>query len=147
MGNLIVTTASVGIPLFTQLIAVPFVFHPYRWGGMPWKEPSQILVIFFGFILNLILLSMFGTLSGMMTTENACHKHSVWKSFKRSFWVILGYIIGNIVVFLLPMLSAPLLAVLMWLPYAGIIVRSLLTSIFILIFGAMGNTVLRNEVC
>ena len=147
MGNLIVTGASIFIPLLNKLVTVPFLFHPYRWGGVPWKAPGDITVMLATFIMNILMLSILATISGMMSTEKECRKHDVWLSFKRSMWAILGYIVGNIVVFLMPLLTAPLLAMFVWLPYAGIIVPSMMVSIFIMLFGAIGNTVLRSNVC
>lgn len=147
MGNLIVTVCSVFIPLVTKVHIVPYLFHPYRWGGVPWTPPGDIMIRIVTFLLNIGMLSLLATISGLMTTEQQCNKHDLLLSLKRSTWVIVGYIVGSLVVFLMPLLTAPLLAMFVWLPYAGIIVPSMLVSIFVMIFGALGNTVLRENVC
>lgn len=147
MGNLIVTVSSIFIPLFNKLVTVPYILHPYRWGGVPWTEPSQLFVMFLNFVFNLMLLSAVSTLSGMMTTEEDCRKHDIWVSFKRSTWVMLGYVIGSIVIFLAPIAKAPILAVSTWIPYAGLLVHNALVSLFVMLFGAIGNSVTRADVC
>ena len=147
MGNFIVTTGSVFIPLFTKLVTVPYFYHPHHWGGIPWEEPGGIGLNIVSFIFNVLTLAILATVSGMMTTERECRKYKVWKSMKRSIWAILGYIIGNIVIFMLPVVKAPLLAIFAWLPYAGYLVHGMMVSAFVMLFGALGNQVLRMQVC
>lgn len=147
MGNLIATSASIIIPMVNKLIIVPYVFHPYRWGGVPWSQPSDLLIMFANFALNIVMLMGAGTLSGIMTTEAACNRHDTWIAFKRSAWIILGYLVGNWVVFALPIIKAPMLAILSWLPYAGLVVHGLLVAFWVMLFGAIGNSVNRADVC
>ena len=147
MGNLIVTSTSIVIPLITDKIIIPFVFYPTRWGSIPWKEPSMFVTGPLKFVINLVTLSLLAAVSGMMSTTKECNKKDFLLSWKRSIWVILGYLIGNMVVTLLPMIKAPILMAMMWMPYAGYIAHGMLVSLFIMFFGAMGNTKLRNDVC
>jgi hypothetical protein len=51
------------------------------------------------------------------------------------------------VLIVLPFLKAPLLAVGLWMPYAGWIIHGIMVSAFVLLFGATGNSILRQEVC
>lgn len=146
MGNLIVTIGSVFIPLISDKLIIPFMYHPSRWGGIPWSEPgiSASILSFFSNIMMLVILS---TISGMMTTSRKCRKKDLKQSVKRSTWVVLGYIIGNIAAFFLPIIKAPILMATMWLPYAGYIAHGILVGLFVLLFGAMGNARLRMEIC
>lgn len=147
MGNLLAATASIGVPLFTHTVTLPFLFHPLRWGGVPWAEPHWILLGLLTFILNVCTLMVLGTMSGLMTTKGMCNRTDVLRSIKRSLWVVLGYIIGNLFLFVFPFVKAPFLVFGLWLPYAGWLVHGFLVSIFILLTGSVGNTMLRSEVC
>lgn len=147
MGNLIVTGASIFIPLFNQLITVPYIYAPTRWGGIPWSPPNDISVNIVRVIFNVILLILFATLSGMMTTEKQCQKHEVFHSMKRSMWVLLGYAIGSVLATCIPVLKAPLLALTIWVPYAAWIAHGIIVAGPILVMGAIGNSYQRHEIC
>jgi len=147
MGNIIAATSSIGIPLFNHLVTIPYIFHPQRWGGIPWKEPNFILLSLITMIFNVVCLMLIGTISGLMTTKQKCRKTNLLKSIKRSLWVAVGYIIGNMVMMLLPFIKSPLLVLSLWMPYAGWIIHGICVSLFVLLFGSIGNSKLRNEVC
>jgi uncharacterized protein YacL len=147
MGNLLVASTSTFVPLFNHLVTIPYLYHPQRWGGIPWVEPGGITVGILEFVFNIITLLIMGTLSGMMTTQRECNKINVRYSIKRSLWVILGYLVGNTIVYLLPFIKAPVLAMLIWMPYAGWVAHGLLVAFSVLLFGAMGNAYQRWEIC
>lgn len=147
MGNFLATSASIGVPLFNNLVTVPYIFHPDRLGGMPWSEPSWIWLAFVTAVVNIITLMFLGTISGLMTTKKKCGKVDLFKSFHRSLWIVMGYFIGNTVLFMAPFIKAPLLPFMVMIPYGGWIVHGILVAISILFFGATGNAILRNEVC
>ena len=147
MGNLLAATASVFVPLVNSLVIVPFIFHPDRWGTIPWHPPNWIFLGLVTFILNITALMILGTISGMMTTRNKCNKISVLQSVRRSMWLITGWLVGNLVLTVLPFLKAPLLAVGLWMPYAGWLIHGIMVAFFVLLFGAAGNSVLRDDVC
>ena len=147
MGNIITASTSTIIPLFNHLVTVPYLMHPHRWGGVPWKEPGFFYVAIIGFLVNILSLMIMGTISGLMTTKKECRKTNISRSIKRSLWIVAGYLFGNGVLTFLPFIKAPLLIFLFWVPYAGWVVHGILVSMFILIFGAMGNSMLREEVC
>lgn len=147
MGNLIVTGASVFVPLFNEIVTIPYLYSPLRWGGIPWSPPNSIYVNMTRIILNIIVLIILGTLSGLMTTERQCRRLDLWLSIKRSSWVLLGYFVGNVFLTLIPMIKAPLLALLIWLPYAGWIAHGLIVALFILFLGSFGNAYQRAETC
>lgn len=147
MGNFLACTASIGVPLLTKLVTIPFLLHPTRWGGIPWKEPHWAFMGFMTVFLNLLSIMILGTLSGMMTTEQACRKHDILQSFRRSTWLVLGYLVGNALLMIFPFIKVPFLLFGMWLPYAGYLIHGFLVSIVMMFFGAMGNTILRAQIC
>ncbi len=146
MGNLIVTIGSIFIPLISDKLIVPFVFHPLSWGGIPWSEPG-ISASILTTLTNILMLTSLSTISGLMTTSRKCDKRDLILSIKRSLWVLVGYFIGNMVAFFLPIIKAPILLATMWLPYAGYLAHGTLVSFFIMLFGAMGNAKLRSDIC
>ena len=147
MGNFLASGLSIGVPLVNHLVTVPYLFHPHRWGGVPWSEPNFIFKGIISFILNVVVLMVIGTFSGLMTTKKECRKTNLTRSIKRSLWLVIGYIIGNLILFALPFIKAPLLAFSLWMPYAGWLVHGLCVAISVMWFGAIGNSILRNEVC
>ena len=147
MGNLMAAVASIGVPLFTHSVTVPFLFHPSRWGGMPWHEPSWLVLGIVTLLCNVATLMGLGTLSGLMTTKRECNKMDPLLSVQRSIWLVVGYIVGNIFLLVMPFIKAPFLPFTFWLPYSAWLVHGFLLSGWILLFGAIGNSVLRQNVC
>jgi len=147
MGNLLVTGASIFVPLINNVVVAPYLLHPYNLGGLPWREPHWLFLGAFTFMLNIIVLMLLSMISGTMNTLNGCKKINFKKALKRSLWIVLGYIVGNITVFTMPFIKAPLLTIGIWLPYAGWLIHGFLVAPSIMFFGAMGNTVLRSDVC
>lgn len=148
MGNLIAAGLSTFVPLTTHLVTIPYILHPERWGGMPWREPSAVTYTLLTMLSNVILMMMLGTLSGMMTTKQKCNRSDVRKSMWRSIYGVIGFIIGSIVLAVAPVIKAPALSFFSsWLPYAGWIVHGAIVAIFVLVFGAFGNNSVRRAVC
>lgn len=148
MGNLVTAGLSIFVPLTTHLVTLPYILHPSRWGGTPWKEPGALKLSLLTMLSNMIMMIILGTLSGVMTTRQKCNRSDVWKSLWKSIWPIAGFVIGSIILAMAPVLKAPMLAAFSsWLPYAGWIVHGAIVAIFVLAFGALGNTKLRREVC
>lgn len=147
MGNIITAVSSIGIPLFNHLVTIPYLLHPNRWGGIPWKTPHFMYLSVLKFIINTISLMIMGTLSGMMSTSKECRKTDLLLSIKKSLWVVLGYIIGSVVMTFLPFIKSPLLTLTVWMPYAGWIIHGICVSVFVLFFGAIGNSKLRKSIC
>ena len=147
MGNTITGITSVIGPMITETILVPFVFHPYRWGSVPWEPPSALASGTVSFICNAVMISTIATLAGMMATKRRCNKSDIKQSWLNSWWPVLGYIIAHSVLFLIPFLKVPLLAVFSWMPYANNFATSLTALPIVMIFGAVGNGWNRRTVC
>ena len=147
MGNLLASIASIGVPLFNHLVTIPYIFHPYRWGGVPWTPPGIFTLGIITLIANVAAMMLLGTLSGIMSTKQKCDKVDIAKSIKRSIWITLGFLISNAVLSVLSSLKGPILIWLSFLPYASWVVQGVMCSIVVLLFGSIGNTLLRSEVC
>jgi hypothetical protein len=147
MGNILASIGSIWVPLFTHLVTVPFIFHPLRWGGIPWGQPHWLLLGIVTFLCNAITLMGLGTISGLMTTKKECNRTNILRSIKQSLWLVLGFVIGNLIMFLLPFLKVPVLLLTLWLPYAGWIAHGICVFPAVLFCGALGNGMLRGAVC
>ena len=147
MGNLITAGSSIFIPLIVRGQILPYLFHPYKWGGIPWEPPGSLTLLITTVLCNIILLQIIATISGVMATLRECDTYDITESYWKSFWPVLGFVIGNIVIYCVPVIKALFLAAFMWLPYADYLVHGALVSIFVLFIGAKGNTKLINELC
>ena len=147
MGNLLATLGTIGVPLFNHLVTLPFIYHPNRWGGIPWQPPGWFELAVVTFIANITLILLLGTLGGIMSTKQKCNKYDVYLSLKRSLWKLIGYMVGSGVLAVMSSLKGPALVWLSWLPYANWLVHGTMVALPIFILGAMGPSVLRDEVC
>lgn len=147
MGNLITAGSSIIIPFFVRLTVLPAIYNPYRWGGIPWKPPNIIVFTVIKIFFNIILLQAVAYVGGIMSAMAACDTYDPWTVYRNTYWPILGFIIGNIVITILPVIKATILPAVMWMPYAHYIVHGFLVAIFVLLFGAFGTTTNINETC
>lgn len=146
MGNFLATSISIVLPLINYTVVLPYIFYPPRW-GIPWSPPGSLVMGGVGAVVILTELLILGVLSGVMNTLRKCNKIDLKQSSKRSLWIIMGFILGNVLLFTMPFLKAPLLIAMIGLPYAGWLVHGLMTAVPVLLFGAMGNEKLLEDVC
>ncbi len=141
-----VTAMSTFLPLINYLVVVPYIFYPSRW-GIPYNRPNGFVIAIASIVIMLVELVILGTVSGIMNTVKECNRYDVKIALKRSLWIIIGYIVGNITLFFLPFLKAPFLIVGMGLPYAGWLIHGFMVSIPVMLFGAMGTTKILADIC
>lgn len=146
MGNLMATSMSIALPLINYSYVLPYIFYPTRW-GIPWSPPGSLMAGLIGLVIITVELMIVGSISGIMNTVKSCNKIDVKMSVKRSMWIILGYMLGNVLLFTMPFLKAPLLIMTIGLPYAGWIAHGIMTAIPVMLFGAMGIDRLLGDVC
>jgi hypothetical protein len=147
MGNLLATLGTIGVPLFNHLVTIPFLYHPSRWGGIPWKSPNFIQLSIVTFILNVSLVLLLGTLGGIMSTKKECNKTDVPKTMWRNIWRLIGFLVGNAVLAVFVSLKGPLLVWLGWMPYASWLVHGIIVALPVLLLGAIGTNILIRDVC
>lgn len=147
MGNLLVSITSIFVPLTVRKYIIPFFYHPYN-TEIPWEAPSNLRLTIVSNFFNIIILMALGTISGVMATLRYCDEYSFYSGFKSTKWIIIGFLLGNLILLFFPMLKAPVLvAVSNYVPYADYLVHGLYVSLFILFFGAIGNELLIKKVC
>ena len=145
MGNLIVSSLSIFIPLTVKKIIMPYVYYPSL--DKQWTPPNGFIYNITSMFFSTIILIGLATISGIMVTLKYCNKYEPHTSFSNTYWIIIGYFIGNFILLLFPILKAPLLICIIWVPYADYISHGLFVYIFVLIFGAIGNSKLIKKVC
>jgi hypothetical protein len=149
MGNFLVSITSIFVPLFVKTKLMPLHYNPYNYNiNEPWTPPNKInYELVYNFYILIILLGL-GTISGTMATIRNCEKKNYLKSFLHSFFIVIGFIIGNIVLLIMPFLKAVLILCLMgFTPYTDYIAHGIITSLFVMVFGAIGNSKLISSVC
>jgi hypothetical protein len=147
MGNIIMATSSIFVPIVTKTITYPYIIHPYRWGGIPWEEPNFFFETAIIKVLNFGTIMSLAALSNMINSMRECRKADLWLSYRRAILPLIGYIIGHIFAYMFPMIKTPLLSFLSWLPYAGFICDGIIAFPFVLLFGSMGTAKTRADVC
>lgn len=147
MGNLLASVASIGVPLFNHLITIPYLYHPYRWGGVPWRAPGFFTLAIVTLIANISAIMLLGTLSGIMSTKQKCDKLDLKKSILSSLWLTLGFLLSNALLSVFASLKGSVLVWLGFLPYASWLVQGIMAFAVVLFFGSLGNNTLRKSVC
>jgi hypothetical protein len=148
MGNTILGISLITSPIITNELVLPFIFHPYRWGGIPWTPPSTFMQSLVRFISNTLLFFVFAIANYMASTVKRCDKYDFWQSFKRTLWPFLAFLLANAFFSFATVIKAPIIsATNTWLPYAGHIVQGTLVATMVMLFSAIGRDMLLKEVC
>ncbi len=147
MGNFLATLGTIGVPLFNHLVTIPFIYHPYRWGGVPWKPPGWFQLALVTFIANITLVMVLGTLGSIMSTKQSCDKTDIPLSLLHSLWKVAGFMLGSAILSVFVSLKGPLLVWLGWMPYSSWVVHGILVALPILLLGSLGTNILIRSVC
>jgi hypothetical protein len=147
MGNFLATLGTIGVPLFNHLVTIPFIYHPYRWGGVPWKAPGWFQLALVTLIANITLIMILATIGNIMSTKQSCNKQDIQLSAIHSFWKVAAFLLGSAILSIFSSFKGPLLVWLSWLPYASWIIHGIIVAIPVLLLGAVGTTVLIRRVC
>lgn len=143
MGNIVATLVSIPLPLVSDIIIVPHLWSPERWGNIPWTPPP----FWISEIINVILMICVSTSSGVMTSLQKCKRKNLSVSLQNSKWQVIGYIIGRIFALLAFPLKTMIISSIAWMPFAKQISEGIITSAFVLLFGMIGNSNNRKEIC
>ncbi len=138
------------ISIFTTIIVkdilLPYIFHPYRWGSIPWGV-NPIILIICKLVLNILFIMGLGTFVGVMETTKSCKKYNIKQSFNYSKWYAITFTMTQIFLYLLPYHKLPLLIPGWWIPYSDHIVTGILCIIPLLITSFVVNGYLNEKIC
>jgi hypothetical protein len=144
MGNITAALASVPVPLIAELVIVPHLWHPTRWGSQSRWTPPNVLI---REVVSLGMVMLLSVLSGVMSSLSRCKRKDYGVALSNAKWHVIGYIIGRSFAFVAFPLTAMLVAAMSWMPFAKKIAMGLITAVFMLVLGMFGNTFTRREVC
>src|SRR3990167_5069496 len=111
MGNLVTGITTVFTPLMVKEFIIPMLYHPYRWGGIPFHVPSTatLSAVYLG--LTFLIIGGAAIVSGMMTTLKECNKARPLTALNNSKWVLVWTFIGLVIINMFPFIKAPLLVI------------------------------------
>lgn len=144
------TLSSMYIPFITKLTILPALYYPVTGDGSGfenWVPPSSVKLGVMNALINLLLIIAVGTVTGTMSTAGACNRRRVKQSLYHTIFPVAAFFGTRILLHFVPLVKAPVIAALSFLPYAGMITDALFTGFFTLFIGALGNAKLRRDVC
>jgi hypothetical protein len=139
--------SAIFAPLVTTEFIIPTILHPYKLGGIPFKTPGIFKYTSIYLLCIVLIVGTFATISGMMTTARECKKVEFWSAAVSAKWSMLFALIGLSVVFFLPLIKAPLLALLAPVPFSNLISNGIVMSAFVVFGHFLGDNYLLRTVC
>jgi len=143
MGNFIAALASIPVPLLSKIVIVPHLWSPERWGSIPWTPPPFWVTE----LVSLIIIIGVAVVGGVMTSLQKCKRKDYRTALSSSKWHAAGYIIGRIFALLAFPLKTMMISAMSWMPFAKQMSEGMITFVFVLLFGSLGNSITRQEVC
>lgn len=149
-GNLLTIFMAFILPYIVRFHFIPYLYHPYRYGGIPFTPPSFMEYQGIYYLTILGVLSGFYILSGFLNVYKFCQR-----PFNDSYPIILYNLtkflfvlfICLFILFFLPLLKYPLLSTLIIVPYANDLVNGIIWSIFTMIGVTWANISTISQVC
>lgn len=148
MGNLITSFGSIWSPLITSELLIPFIYHPLVFASnIPFNNPSTLKYCLWYMFFNCLIVGILSIIGSIMSSKKECNNYSVYYSILGTRIPILMTILALTFINLMPLLKAPLLVFLGFLPYSKHIVTGIYLSVFVLFGGILGNNYVRRNVC
>lgn len=134
-GNVLAFLTAIITPYLVRFNLLPYLYHPYRYGGIPFSAPSFFEYQSLYYIFILVILTIMYILSGFMAIYKTCNRPP-----SQSYPIILYNITKFLIVmfvclfilFFMPLIKYPLLSTLIILPYANEIVNGIFWALFTL---------------
>lgn len=147
LAHSITAIATIVSPLVTTEFIMPYIFHPYKFGGIPFKEPSTLLYLSVYLLVIISIIGSFATIAGMMSTAKECHKVNPWDAFISAKWSMFFALIGLLTLYFIPFIKAPLLAIMSPIPFSNLLVTGIMLSFFVVFGHFIGTNYLLRDVC
>lgn len=148
MGNLVTTLGSIWSPLITSEFLIPYIYHPLNFSSnVPFNNPSALKYALWYYFFNCIIVFILSVIGNIMSTKKNCNKYSLKYAMLGTRLPVLLTIIGLTFIYIMPILKAPLLICLGFLPYSKHIVTGIYLAFFVFIGGYAGNNYTKRLVC
>lgn len=146
-GNLIVALIGLFAPFISKMYIVPYIYHPYRYGSIPFLTPSYTERMSVYYLVVTGLLSIFYIFSGYMNSIKVCKTSDyslVIYNFKK---FALFLILCMLLLIIFPLVKIPLLTNFMMIPYANEFVNGIFWSMFAFIGAVWANIDTVHKLC
>jgi len=146
-GNLLATLFALFTPYLVRYNLLPYIYHPYRYGGIPFVAPPffELQMMYYVFIIACITFSYF--IAGYMGSLKVC-RYSDYKIVLYNYpkLLVLLLICVAVLVFL-PFVKIPLLTVTSMLPFAGELINGVFWALATFIGIAWANRFNVYQIC
>jgi hypothetical protein len=147
MGNLVASLSSIVVPIGVEAMIIPWAFHPYRLGTIPWIPPSNLKVWMVRWASNLTLMLLILLITMSMSSLRHCKQWDLKANLLYGRWFLLGFVLSRMILGYFEFIRAPLLALMPWAPYADLTALGLVCFPIVLLMGAMGTNRMLRELC
>ena len=149
-GNTLATIMALILPYLTRFHILPYMYHPYRYGGIPFTPPSFFEFQSMYYIIIFGVLIFFYLISGFMSIYKICNKPPA-ESYDVILYNVIKFLLTLFVclfiLFFLPLLKFPFLTAFVILPYANEIVNGIFWAFFTLVGTTWANIDNVTRVC
>lgn len=126
-------------PLLVNELAIPYIYHPFRFNNIPFVEPTSIKYTMWFLIFNSIYIFIVSLISSLMSTLKNCKDINIFRTIIGTIYPVLFGIFSLIFIYMFPVFKTPLLAIFAPVPYSNYIVNGLFMSMFVMIGGLLSN--------
>lgn len=146
-GNLLVLIFTILAPYFSRQYFLPYLYHPYRYGGIPFTPPKFIefqMVYYFG-ILMISAIVYF--VSGYLNSLKLCQKTEYQKVIYNYPKVLLLQLVAIFVLLFIPIFKVYLLTFMIIFPYANELVNGLIIGVATFLGAVWANRSTVYQIC
>ena len=129
-GNLLSSFFAFMTPYLVRFHLLPYIYHPYRYGGIPFTAPSffEYQGMYYAFII--IFISLFYFISNYMATLKICDNYDYKITIFNYRKLLLMLILCILLLIIVPIVKIPFLTSMIILPYANELVNGIFWAIF-----------------
>lgn len=146
-GNLLNALLALFTPYLVRFHLLPFIYHPYRYGGIPFTAPSFFEHQSMYYICILMIISICYFISSYMATLKICRQSNYQIATFNYRKLLTMLILCLIILIIFPIAKIPLLTYMIMLPYANEAVNGIFWAIFTFIGVAWSNRTNIYQVC
>lgn len=146
-GNLLSSLFAFMTPYLVRYHLLPYLYHPYRYGGIPFVAPSFFEYQGMYYCSIIVIISLFYFISNYMATLKICDKYDYRITIFNYRKLFVMLVLCLIILIIVPIIKIPLLTGMIILPYANELVNGIFWAIFTFIGVAWANRETIYTVC
>ena len=146
-GNILTAIMALFAPYIVRFHLLPYIYHPYRYGGIPFVAPSNIEFQVMYYAIIMAIVTGFYFVAGYMATLKICDKSDI-KIILYNYPKLFAMMTSCMILLLVfPLVKLPFLQTMMIVPYANEVVNGIFWSIFCFLGVAWANRETVYNVC